>query len=487
MKIFAFYIVAFAAPVYAMELSEPSIVILKDNTNTVAITTDLKTVELMRSFSTTLKEKPLQRSQQGILVEYTIATGLPKSSLNLLLQIASNGIHPLRAISSGTIDLSEVTREQVNKLGLPKSWQDSLNNMLVIYTTTDNLLFPADKDIATYFFQTVQDISQEFPQQFIVDVGVVDRPTVVDLYNIVRPLERPSQTSLLYAPWKEFKQSIIKENETLTTAQLLPLLEAANFLGAPTYVLAALYELYKKQFLATTWIIQEAAHPFLVKVEEIINQPFPSIEWLLKKGLNNFYSIQESKGPGGTYKMMKIQGPSVVRLKGIERIPGIDTCHVVDISNTKITTIETSDLNALTFANLLLFRFNKLLTTLENNCFNLQNLKNLRLAGNNIAALSPGIFNLPALENLEFDSNHLQLIKANWDSNLLKLKKLTLNEPELQTLEPGWLKGLFSLQEVAIHKRINPTLITQIQNNLANHLLIGFAAAAPRLTYTTSI
>lgn len=455
------------------------IVILKDDHTNVAAITDAKTLQELNGLSAALAARPLEEVIEENQIRHTVLTGLPKELIIFLLQLDAN-IEPEKlfvGFETQAISLANITRSDIPRLGLAQKLQDLFDDLVIIETTRDNQYTALKKSIITSFFETLANLTEDFKNQFIIPVGVIKKEDLADLYTLLypflnskplsertKPLSFPDQVKIINFI-KQFAQS-------KTPAQLISLLESANFMGARPFILKALYEVYKTHFPKQENLEKQLEeHLFLQDIAyevEQENKTYSSIEELLKQGKTDFYLIKEVQHPttNEKYLIMQISGHNIYYLKGLNLIPKIRDCRAIIIKDTKIATLKEKDLDNLNNLQSLHFWNNPNLNTLEKNSLRKFNLEALEFKDNKINTLSPDVFILPNLEILKFDINQIKTIKTNWAKSLNNLTQLTLEEPELTTLEPGWLNGLQKLKTLEISPSVNATIAAQIKYDI---------------------
>jgi len=455
--------IGFIANIEAMD----PVVSLKDDQNNIVIVTDAKTLQELQSLSATLKQRPLEEVIEENQKKLVVLTGLPKHLINFLLQLNANKdinkIYP--AMQSGAISFAGITQDDINMLGLPSNLQKAFNALLIV-KTEDGAHLPLQKENLIYFFDTIADYHKEFPEQILLSLQVNSKPMTI-LYNIVKKLDKPETLSL--AEWTNLKD-ILKNSLAIlkpTNQQLLALFNTANFLQAKSFLIIALYELYKQSFSEDAWKQELTQHPFLKNIPVLVESDYPSIEQLLKQGKKDFYSVRPDRDDNNKKILaLYVQGNKVHDLKGLHLIPEIKQCQSVYIENTNIITIKKDDFIQLHDVIELKISHNKNLRTLEPGSFSLFGLKSLYLEDNDINIINAGVFILPNLVQLWFQTNHIHILKTDWAKNLINLRKMSIQEPELQILEPGWLHGLDKLNFINISSRIETSLRNQIETDI---------------------
>ena len=463
-----FILVVIAYTSSTIEAMNP-VVILKDNQNNIAAITDAKTLQELQTLSTTLAQRPLEEVIEENQKKLVVLTGLPKKLINFLLQLNANKDlnRIFNALNSQAISLSDITRSDINTIGLSQDLKRIFDDLLVIETTQDNLYVSLKKKIITSFFTTIDNLAKDFEDQFIIPIGTITKTDLVNLYMLVYNL--PAEVNSLLE-WQKNVEFIIYKTREKGLTDLLALLEAANFLGAKSFVLAGLYQAYKSRFKIADWQQQIKAHPILEDILYEIeqNDNFPSIEQLLKKGKTDFYSIKMEKSGIINQDILtaRIKGQSVYFLTGLNLIPGIIDCNALYVEDTQMVSLKSNDLDKLNNLKEIVFLDNKNLRVLEKNSLRKFDVRFLKIKGNNITSLSPDVFILSQLKYLHFQDNHLKIIQANWALEIPNLDRLILEEPELTILEPGWLNGLQKLNFLEISPLINSTIQAQIKNDI---------------------
>lgn len=448
------------------------IVTLKDDHNNVAVITDVKTLQELKTLSTALAARPVEEITEENQKKYTVLTGLPKKLITFLLQLNANKdikvIYP--ALQSQAISLEGITQDDINTLGLPTNLQKAFNSLLIL-ETENGIYLPLQKDVLMYFFGIIPNQLKDFPGQIILPLQVNSSPMII-LYNLVKKLGRPE--TLSPQEWTNLKEAIKTALTTSkpTNPQLLILLKTADFLAAKPFLLLALYELYKANFSETDWQKELKQYPFLKNIPRSIESDYASIERLLADGIYDFYTIGSEANPTRSGEMMMtlhVFGTKIYDLKGLNLIPQIKNCQSLIIENTSISAIKKGDFNGLNHLLDLNLSNNKNLVALEPLSFSLYALETLKIKGSNLSIIADGIFRFPNLTLIWFSTNNIHTFKANWAKNIYNLTRIIIDEPSLQTLENGWLNGLSKLQIIQLNRAINNSVVTQIRQDIIGY------------------